>query len=102
MCDSRTSVAPSRPWNRSSSAWQAAATSFVLFILGAIIPVLPFVFASGATAVLASPKLTETEVENFARMQNVSDEVLRIIGTSRNWTKSYTVVAALVKYWLGL
>ena len=50
-----------------------------------------------ATAVMASPKLTETEVENFARMQNVSDEVLRIIGTSRNWTKSYTVVAALVK-----
>ncbi len=50
-----------------------------------------------ATAVLGSPKLTETEIENFARMQNVSDEVLRIIGTSRAWTKSYTVVAALVK-----
>jgi hypothetical protein len=50
-----------------------------------------------ATAVLASPKLTDTEVENFARMQNVSDEVLRIIGTSRSWTKSYSVVAALVK-----
>lgn len=50
-----------------------------------------------ASAVLASPKLTDTEVENFARMQNVSDEVLRIIGTSRNWTKSYHVVAALVK-----
>ena len=50
-----------------------------------------------ATAVLGSPKLTETEVENFARMQNVSDEVLRIIGTSRAWTKNYAVVAALVK-----
>ncbi len=50
-----------------------------------------------ATAVLGSPKLTETEIENFARMQNVSDEVLRIIGTSRAWTKSYAVVAALVK-----
>ena len=36
-----------------------------------------------STAVLSSPKLTETEVENFARMQNVSEEVLRIIGTSR-------------------
>lgn len=50
-----------------------------------------------ATAVLGSPKLTETEIENFARMQNVSDEVLRIIGTSRAWTKNYAVVAALVK-----
>jgi hypothetical protein len=50
-----------------------------------------------STAVLSSPKLTDTEVENFARMQNVSDEVLRLIGTSRAWTKSYAVVSALVK-----
>jgi hypothetical protein len=50
-----------------------------------------------STAVLASPKLTDTEVENFARMQNVSEEVLRIIGTSRAWTKKYTVIANLVK-----
>lgn len=50
-----------------------------------------------STAVLASPKLTDTEVENFSRMQNVSDEVLRIIGTSRAWTKSYLVVSSLVK-----
>lgn len=50
-----------------------------------------------STAVLASPKLTDTEVENFSRMQNVSDEVLRIIGTSRTWTKNYLVVSSLVK-----
>ncbi len=50
-----------------------------------------------STAVLSSPKLTDTEVENFARMQNVSDEVLRLIGTSRAWTKNYAVVSALVK-----
>jgi len=50
-----------------------------------------------STAVLASPKLTDTEVENFARMQNVSEEVLRIIGASRAWTKRYTVIANLVK-----
>jgi hypothetical protein len=50
-----------------------------------------------STAVLASPKLTDMEVENFARMQNVSEEVLRIIGTSRAWTKKYSVVSALVK-----
>lgn len=50
-----------------------------------------------STAVLASPKLTETEVEMFARMQNVSEDVLRIIGMSRTWVKSYNIVAALVK-----
>ena len=49
------------------------------------------------TAVLSSPKLTDTEVENFARMQNVSDEVLRLIGTSRVWTKNHSVVSSLVK-----
>ncbi len=50
-----------------------------------------------STAVLGSPKLTETEIENFSRMQNVSDEVLRIIGTSRVWTKNYAVVSSLVR-----
>lgn len=50
-----------------------------------------------AAAVLSSPKLTEAEVEAFARMANVTDEVLRIIGTNRNWTKNYTVIAALVR-----
>lgn len=50
-----------------------------------------------AVAVLSSPKLTETEVESFARMVNVSDEVLRIIGTNRAWLRNYAVVAALAK-----
>ncbi len=42
------------PGELGGSAWQAAATSFVLFILGAIVPVLPFLFASGNAAVGAS------------------------------------------------
>ena len=33
-----------------------------------------------SSAVLSSPKLTESEVEAIARMTNVSDEVLRIVG----------------------
>jgi hypothetical protein len=48
-------------------------------------------------AVLSSPKLTEGDVEVIARMTNVSDEVLRVIGTNRAWTKSYAVVAALAR-----
>jgi hypothetical protein len=50
-----------------------------------------------AVAVLSSPKLTESEIESFARMANVTDEVLRIIGTNRQWTRHYAVVAALVR-----
>lgn len=50
-----------------------------------------------ATAVLGSPRLTETEVEAFAGMKNVSDEILRQIGTHREWTKRYSVVANLVR-----
>jgi VIT1/CCC1 family predicted Fe2+/Mn2+ transporter len=36
------------------SAWVAAGTSFFLFALGAIVPVLPFLFATGLPAVVAS------------------------------------------------
>lgn len=50
-----------------------------------------------AAAVMSSPKLTEQEVESFAKMANVTEEVLRVIGTSRQWTKNYGVVAGLVR-----
>ena len=50
-----------------------------------------------ATSVLSSPKLTESEVESFARMGNVSDDVLRIIGSNRGWTKNYGVASALAR-----
>lgn len=36
------------------SAWEAAAWSFVLFALGAIVPVAPFMLLSGQTALIAS------------------------------------------------
>ena len=48
-------------------------------------------------AVLTSPKLTEQEVESFAKMGNVSEDVLRYIGSKRQWMKNYGVVLALVK-----
>jgi len=50
-----------------------------------------------ATAVLTSPKLTESEVEAFAKMGNVSEDVLRIIGTNRNWLKNYGIVHAVTR-----
>ena len=50
-----------------------------------------------AAAVLTSPKLTDAEVESFAKMANVSEEVLRVIGSNRNWLKNYGVMLALSK-----
>ena len=50
-----------------------------------------------SAAVLSSPKLTETEVEAIARMANVSEDVLRIIGRTRAWMKSYTITVALAR-----
>jgi len=48
-----------------------------------------------SVAVLSSPKLTEQEVEGFARLGSVSEDVLRVIGTSRAWVKNYGVVKGL-------
>jgi hypothetical protein len=48
-------------------------------------------------SVLSSPKINETEVEAYARMGSVSEDVLRTIGHTRAWVKNYGVVHALVK-----
>jgi hypothetical protein len=47
--------------------------------------------------VLSSPKVTTQEIEGFSRMANVAEEVLRIIGSNRAWTKNYGVAVGLTK-----
>jgi VIT1/CCC1 family predicted Fe2+/Mn2+ transporter len=42
------------PEELGGSAWTAAITSFILFALGAIVPVIPFTFLTGLTAVAVS------------------------------------------------
>jgi len=49
-----------------------------------------------ARAVLQSPKLSETEVENYAAAKNVSEEVLRLIAMNRKFMKAYVVTRALI------
>ena len=48
------------------------------------------------SAVLASPRLTDQEVETFAAAKNVQENVLREIARNRKFMKSYTVVCNLV------
>jgi hypothetical protein len=50
-----------------------------------------------ASGVLKSPKVSDQEVEQMANMRNVSDEVLRIIGTNKNWTRNYSVIYNLCR-----
>jgi hypothetical protein len=50
-----------------------------------------------AMGVLGSPKITDAEIEAFSAMKNVSDQVLREIGSHREWTKRYAVINNLVR-----
>jgi hypothetical protein len=46
--------------------------------------------------VLKNPRITDVEVESIAKMRNVNEEVLRLVGNTREWVKSYAVIHALV------
>lgn len=46
------------PEELKSSAWEAAITSFILFAIGAVIPLAPFFWGGGYTAILASVGLS--------------------------------------------
>jgi hypothetical protein len=47
-------------------------------------------------AVLQSPRLTNQEVEAFASMSSLTDEILRLIATNRSFRKNYVVVRNLL------
>ncbi len=47
-------------------------------------------------AALQSPRLTDKEVEAFAAMSNLSEEILRAIASNRIFRKNYTVVRNLM------
>ncbi len=47
-------------------------------------------------AVLQSPRLTDQEVEAFASMSSLTDEILRLIAGNRTFRKNYTVVRNLI------
>jgi hypothetical protein len=47
-------------------------------------------------SVLQSPRLTDQEVESFAAMANLTDEILRLIAGNRAFRKNYVVVRNLM------
>ena len=50
-----------------------------------------------AMSVLSSPQVSDSEAESFARMANVSEDVLRAIANTRAWMKNYAVCLALTR-----
>ena len=50
-----------------------------------------------AQAVVSNPRLTEQEVEKIAGMRTVTEDILRQLAASRQWSRSYQVVHNLAK-----
>jgi hypothetical protein len=49
-----------------------------------------------SSAVLENPRITDGEIEFFAKSQNLSEDIMRKIGTNSDWTKKYNVAHSLV------
>ena len=52
--------------------------------------------ASSSSAAIKSPKIQENEVVRITASRNVSEDVLRIIATSQEWTRSHQIKLNLV------
>ncbi len=50
-----------------------------------------------ATAAIRSPQMQEAEVVLISRNRNIADEVLRIIGSTPEWLRTYAVKKNLVE-----
>jgi hypothetical protein len=49
------------------------------------------------SAVMRNPRMSEQEAENVAGMRNVEEEVLRLLGTRRDWMSKYNIMFALIR-----
>jgi len=49
------------------------------------------------SAVLRNPRMTDQEVEAIASMRNVDENVLRMVGTRRDWVGKYNVASTLCR-----
>ena len=47
-------------------------------------------------AVVENPRITDGEIDFFAQSTNLSEDVMRKIGSNTEWTKKYTVARSLV------
>jgi len=50
-----------------------------------------------AQAVVQNPRITEQEIEKIASMRTVTEEILRQIASSRQWSRNYSIMHTLAK-----
>ena len=87
------------PKELGGSPWEAAVTSFVLFAMGAIVPLAPFLFLTGGRAVLAS--LSVSAVALFAIGAGITLLTRRGILRTGLRQVGFGLVAAGLTYGIG-
>ena len=50
-----------------------------------------------SSAVMRNPRISESEAEQIAALRNVDEEVLRIIGTRRDWVAKPNIMSSLAR-----
>ena len=50
-----------------------------------------------AQAVVQNPRITEQEIEKISAMRSVTEDILRQIAASRQWSRSYSIVHTLAR-----
>ncbi len=50
-----------------------------------------------SSAVVNNPRISEQEIETIASMRSISEDILRLIASNRQWARSYTVMHSLAK-----
>ena len=68
------------PKDLGGSAWEAAVASFVLFALGAIVPILPFLVVRGTLAVASSAVVSALALFGLRRRHHGLHGGLRVAG----------------------
>jgi VIT1/CCC1 family predicted Fe2+/Mn2+ transporter len=87
------------PEELGGSAWEAALASFVLFALGAVVPVMPFLLVSGAPAIVAS--LVASAVGLFALGAGVTLFTGRSVWFSGSRQVAFGLAAAAITFSIG-
>ncbi|MFQ5340876.1 MAG: VIT1/CCC1 transporter family protein [Anaerolineae bacterium] len=87
------------PEELGGSAWEAAGASFLLFAMGAIVPVAPFAFLSGLTAVAVS--LGASALALFVIGAAITLMTGRSVLFSGMRQALFGLAAAAVTYWIG-
>jgi hypothetical protein len=50
-----------------------------------------------AAAVVSNPRISEQEVETIAAMRSIPEDILRLIASNRQWSRSYTISHSLAR-----